>query len=117
MEDQTQLWNRSAGHLKLKLLKYLKSHKLVNVLQKLRNKGPSLFGPYQHGKQNHVPHKPKPNVSTSHCLQLLYLGLVGPKQIKSLAGKKCLLLWMTIQDSHEFYFLFTKVMLLRPLKD
>lgn len=51
-------------------------------------KDPSPYGLCLQGKKTLVSHKVKNLVSTSKCLELLHVDLVGPMQTRILNGKK-----------------------------
>nr|GEX94977.1 integrase, catalytic region, zinc finger, CCHC-type, peptidase aspartic, catalytic [Tanacetum cinerariifolium] len=54
----------------------------------------------QMGKSKKEYHKPKPEPSTNHKLQMLHIDLCGPMQVESISGKKYIL--VIVDDNSRF---------------
>ena len=79
--------------------------KLSNVgvvcgLPKLSKQSPSVCGPCQYGKQIKTTHKVVQQASTSMVLELLYMDLMGPMQVESIASKKYI--FVCVDDFSRF---------------
>ncbi|GJZ51326.1 retrovirus-related pol polyprotein from transposon TNT 1-94 [Tanacetum coccineum] len=85
VNDNSTLWYRRLGHANMRLIQSLASKELVRNLPKLK------FDQYfcdacKIGKQAHASHKAKNVVSTTKCLELLYMDLFCPSAVRSYGG-------------------------------
>ncbi|XP_019188794.1 PREDICTED: uncharacterized protein LOC109183033 [Ipomoea nil] len=85
--DETELWHQKLGHLSYRLLDKLVKIEGVRGLPKLKVK-PTICGACQAGKQTKSSHPAQHTINTSHCLELIYMDLIGPTQTESVGGKK-----------------------------
>ncbi|GJU37691.1 zf-CCHC domain-containing protein [Tanacetum coccineum] len=85
IDDTTTLWHRRLGHANMRHIQSLSSKELVRNLPKL-NFEKHFFNTCNIGKQVHEIHKAKNMVSTSKCLELLYMDLFGPSAVQSYGG-------------------------------
>ncbi|GJY02452.1 zf-CCHC domain-containing protein [Tanacetum coccineum] len=80
IDENSTLWHRRLGHANMRLIQSLASKELVRNLPKLRF-DQHFCDACKIGKQAHVSHKAKNIVSTTRCLELLYMDLFGPSTI------------------------------------
>ncbi|GJX55343.1 retrovirus-related pol polyprotein from transposon TNT 1-94 [Tanacetum coccineum] len=108
IDENSTLWCRRLGHANMRLTQSLASKELVRNLPKLKF-GQHFCDAYKIGKQAHASHKAKNIVSTTTCLELLYMDLFGPSAIRSYEGN---LYTLVIVDDYSSYtwirFLKTK---------
>ncbi|GKE68454.1 retrovirus-related pol polyprotein from transposon TNT 1-94, partial [Tanacetum coccineum] len=83
--ENSTLWHRRLGHANMRLIQLLTSKKLVKNLPKLKFDKHSCDA-CKIGKQAHTSHKAKNIVSTTRCLELLYMDLFGPSAVWSYGG-------------------------------
>ena len=86
--DDTKLWHERLGHLNYKSLKKLSDAGAVHGLPKIDKQSSGVCGPCQHGKQLKAIHKVVQQSSTSKVLEFLLMDLMGPMQVKNIAGKR-----------------------------
>ncbi|GKF63591.1 hypothetical protein Tco_0187039, partial [Tanacetum coccineum] len=79
--------------------KVIASKELVRNLPKLRF-DQHFCDAYKIGKQAHVSHKAKNIVSTTRCLEILYMDLFGPSAVRSYRGNRYTLV---IVDDYSRY--------------
>ncbi|GJZ24063.1 retrovirus-related pol polyprotein from transposon TNT 1-94 [Tanacetum coccineum] len=75
------------GHANMRLIQSLASKELVRNLPKLKF-DQHFCDACKIGKQAHASHKAKNVVSTSKCLELLYMDLFGPSAVRSYRGNR-----------------------------
>nr|GEU74493.1 retrovirus-related Pol polyprotein from transposon TNT 1-94 [Tanacetum cinerariifolium] len=99
IDEKSMLWHRRLGHVNMRLIQSLASKELVRNLPKL------MF--HQHfydaskiRKQAHASHKAKNIVSTTRCLELLYMDLFGPSIVWSYGGNRYTL--VIVDDYYRF---------------
>ncbi|GJZ26283.1 retrovirus-related pol polyprotein from transposon TNT 1-94 [Tanacetum coccineum] len=85
IDENSTLWHRRLGHVNMCLIQSLASKELVRNLSRFK------FDQYfcnacKVGKQAHTSHKAKNLVSTTRCLELLYMDLFGPSAVRSYGG-------------------------------
>nr|GEX84228.1 retrovirus-related Pol polyprotein from transposon TNT 1-94 [Tanacetum cinerariifolium] len=86
INENFMLWHKRLGHANMHLIQSLASKKLVRNLPKLKF-DQHFCNACKIGKQTHASHKAKNIVTTTRCLELLYMDLFGPSAIRSYAGK------------------------------
>ncbi|GJW87893.1 retrovirus-related pol polyprotein from transposon TNT 1-94 [Tanacetum coccineum] len=99
IDENSTLWHRRLGHANMRLIQSLASKELVRNLPKLK------FDQYfcdacKIGKQAHASHKAKNVVSTTRCLERLYMDLFGPSAVRSYGGNRYALV---IVDDYSRY--------------
>ena len=82
------LWHQRMGHASYKHLSIVSKHKSVLGIPKLSRVSNVVCGPCQLGKQTKAKHPGTQTSATSKLLELLHLDLMGPTKIKSLGGKR-----------------------------
>ncbi|GJV09737.1 retrovirus-related pol polyprotein from transposon TNT 1-94 [Tanacetum coccineum] len=87
------------GHANMRLIQSLASKELVRNLPKLKF-DQHFCDACKMGKQAHVSHKAKNIVSTTRCLELLYMDLFGPSAVRSYGGNRYTLV---IVDDYSRY--------------
>ncbi|GJY68824.1 copia protein [Tanacetum coccineum] len=85
IDENSTLWHRRLGHANMRLIQSLASKKLVRNLPKLKF-DQHFCDACKIGKQAHASHKDKNVVSTTRCLELLYMDLFGPSAVRSYGG-------------------------------
>ncbi|GJV75369.1 retrovirus-related pol polyprotein from transposon TNT 1-94 [Tanacetum coccineum] len=85
IDENSTLWHRRLGHANMCLIQSLVSKELVRNLSKLKF-DQHFCDACKMGKQAHVSHKAKNIVSTTRCLELLYMDLFGPSAVRSYGG-------------------------------
>ncbi|GKC19230.1 retrovirus-related pol polyprotein from transposon TNT 1-94, partial [Tanacetum coccineum] len=75
------------GHANMRLIQSLASKELVRNLPKLKF-DQHFCDACKMGKQAHASHKAKNAVSTTRCLELLYMDLFGPSAVRSYEGNR-----------------------------
>ncbi|GJW83660.1 retrovirus-related pol polyprotein from transposon TNT 1-94 [Tanacetum coccineum] len=83
----------------MRLIQSLNSKELVRNLPKLKF-DQHFYDACKMGKQAHASHKANNIVSTTRCLELLYMGLFGPSAIRSYGGNRYTLV---IVDNYSRY--------------
>ena len=86
--DDTQLWHERLRYLNYKSVKKLLDTGAICGLPKIGKQSSGVCSPCQHGKQLKTTHKIVQHTSTSKVLELLHMDLMGPMQIKRIAGKR-----------------------------
>ncbi|GKB42970.1 retrovirus-related pol polyprotein from transposon TNT 1-94 [Tanacetum coccineum] len=87
IDENSTLWHRRLGHANMRLIQSLASKELVRNLPKLKF-DQHFCDACKIGKQTHVGHKAKNLVSTTRCLELLHMDLVGPSAVRSYGGNR-----------------------------
>ncbi|GJU55711.1 zf-CCHC domain-containing protein [Tanacetum coccineum] len=85
IDENSMLWHRRLGHANMHLIQSSASKELVKNLPKLKF-DQHFCDACKIGKQAHAIHKAKNVVSTTRCLELLYMDLFGPSAIRSYGG-------------------------------
>ncbi|GKE44087.1 retrovirus-related pol polyprotein from transposon TNT 1-94 [Tanacetum coccineum] len=85
IDDTLTLCHRRLGHANIRLIQSLSSKELVRNLPKLKFEN-HFSDVCNIGKQVHSSHKAKNMVSTTKCLELLYMDLFGPSAVQSYGG-------------------------------
>ncbi|GJR80526.1 retrovirus-related pol polyprotein from transposon TNT 1-94 [Tanacetum coccineum] len=99
LDENSPLWHRILGHTNMQLIQSLASKELVRNLPKLKYDR-HFYDACKIGKQAHVSHKAKNIVSTTRCLELLFMDLFGPSAIRSYGGNRYTLV---IVDDYSRY--------------
>ena len=94
------LWHQRMGHASYKHLSIVFKHELVLGVPKLSKMSNVVCGPCQLGKQTKAKHPSTQTSATSRPLELLHLDLMGPTRIKSLGGKRYI---MVVVDNFTRY--------------
>ncbi|GJT67639.1 retrovirus-related pol polyprotein from transposon TNT 1-94 [Tanacetum coccineum] len=80
--ENSTLWHRRLGHVKMRLIQSLTSKELVRDLPKLKF-DQHFCDACKIGKQAHASHKSKNIVSTTRCLELFHMDLFSPSAVQS----------------------------------
>ena len=94
------LWHQRMGHASYKHLSIVFKHELVLGVPKLSKMSNVVCGPCQLWKQTKAKHPSTQTSATSRPLELLHLDLMGPTRIKSLGGKRYI---MVVVDNFTRY--------------
>ncbi|GJT07452.1 retrovirus-related pol polyprotein from transposon TNT 1-94 [Tanacetum coccineum] len=81
IDENSTLWHRRLGHANMHLIQSLASKELVINLPKLKF-DQHFCDACKIGKQARVSHKAKNIVSTTRCLELLHMDLLGPSAVR-----------------------------------
>ncbi|GJW27819.1 retrovirus-related pol polyprotein from transposon TNT 1-94 [Tanacetum coccineum] len=87
IDKNSTLWHRRLGHSNMHLIQSLASKELVRNLPKLKF-NQHFYDACKIGKQAHASHKAKNIVSTTRCLELIHMDLLGPSAIRSYGGNR-----------------------------
>ncbi|GJS55864.1 retrovirus-related pol polyprotein from transposon TNT 1-94 [Tanacetum coccineum] len=85
IDENFTLWHRRLGQANMCLIQSLASKELVRNLPKLKF-DQHFYDACKIGKQAHATHKAKNIVSTTRCLELLYMDLFCPSAVRSYGG-------------------------------
>ncbi|GJS86259.1 retrovirus-related pol polyprotein from transposon TNT 1-94 [Tanacetum coccineum] len=99
IDENSTLWHRRLGHTNMCLIQLLASKELVRNLPKLKF-DQHFCDACKIGKQAHARHKANNIVSTTRCLELLYMDLFGPSAVQSYGGNRYTLV---IVDDYSRY--------------
>ena len=105
--DVLELWHQRLGHANFKQVAKVSKLEDVVGLPKFRKVEKTIYGACQMGKQTKENHQKVNVISTSCCLELLHVHLMGPTRMESLGGKQYI---MVIVDDFSRY---TRVEFLR----
>ena len=94
------LWHQRMGHASYKHLFIVSKHESVLGRPKLSKMSNVVCGPCQLGKETKAKHPDSQTSTTSRPLELLHLDLMGPTRIKSLGGKRYI---MVVVDDFTRY--------------
>ena len=94
------LWHQRMGHASYKHLSIVFKHESVLGIPKLSKMSNVVCGPCQLRKQTKAKHPSTQTSATSRPLELLHLDLMGPTRIKSLGGKRYI---MVVVDNFTRY--------------
>nr|GEU50246.1 hypothetical protein [Tanacetum cinerariifolium] len=98
-KTKSWLWHRRLSHLNFDAINYLARQGLVRGLPKLKFEKDHLCSPCAMGKSKKKSHKLKSEDTNQEKLYLLHMDLCGPMRVKSVNGKKYILIIVGI--SHE----------------
>ncbi|GJY02726.1 retrovirus-related pol polyprotein from transposon TNT 1-94 [Tanacetum coccineum] len=87
IDENSTLWHRRLGHANMCLIQSLASKELVRNLPKLKF-DQHFCDACKIGKQAHASHKAKNIISTTRCLELLYMDLFGLSAVRSYGGNR-----------------------------
>nr|GEY86384.1 retrovirus-related Pol polyprotein from transposon TNT 1-94 [Tanacetum cinerariifolium] len=99
IDENSTLWHRRLGHANMRLIQSLTSKELVRNLPKLKF-DQHFYDVCKIGKQAYASHKAKNVVTTTRCLELLYIDLFDPSAVQSYGGNRYTLV---ILDDHFRY--------------
>ncbi|GKC88446.1 retrovirus-related pol polyprotein from transposon TNT 1-94, partial [Tanacetum coccineum] len=97
------LWHRRLSHLNFNAINHLARHGLVRGLPKLKFEKDHLCSACAIGKSKKQSHKPKSEDTNQEKLYLLHMDLCGPMRVRSVNGKKYILVIV------DYYSRFTYV--------
>nr|GFC10465.1 retrovirus-related Pol polyprotein from transposon TNT 1-94 [Tanacetum cinerariifolium] len=106
-KTKSWLWHHRLSHLNFGAINYLARQGLVRGLPKLKFEKDHLCSACSMGKSTKKTHKPKSEDTNQVKLYLLHMDLYGPMHVKSVNGKKYILVIM------DDYSRFTWVKFLR----
>nr|GEW06511.1 integrase, catalytic region, zinc finger, CCHC-type, peptidase aspartic, catalytic [Tanacetum cinerariifolium] len=106
-KTKSWLWHRRLSHLNFGAINHLARQDIVRGLPKLKFKKDHLCSACAMGKSKKKSHKPKSEDTNQEKIYLLHMDLYGPMRIKSVNGKKYIL--VIVND----YYRFTWVKCLR----
>ena len=98
--DMLKLWHQRFGHSNFKQVAKVSKLEAVVRLPKFGKVEKTICAACQMGKQTKANHQKVNVISTSHCLKLLHVDLMGPTRIESLRGKRYI---MVIVDDFSRY--------------
>ena len=98
--DMLELWHQRLGHANFKQVAKLSKLEVVEVLPKFGKVEKTICGACQMGKQTKASHHMVNVITTSRCLELLHVDLIGPIRTESLGGKRYI---MVIVDDFSRY--------------
>ncbi|GJY97226.1 retrovirus-related pol polyprotein from transposon TNT 1-94 [Tanacetum coccineum] len=113
IDENSTLWHRRLGHANMHLIQSLASKELVRNLPKLKF-DQHFYDACKIGKQAHASHKAKNILSTTRCLELLHMNLLGPSDVRSYGGN---LYTLVIVDDYSRYKEAIKVIEKRNLEN
>ncbi|GKD69465.1 retrovirus-related pol polyprotein from transposon TNT 1-94 [Tanacetum coccineum] len=87
IDKNSTLWHRRLGHTNMRLIHLLASKELVRNLSNLKF-DQHFCDACKIRKQAHASHKAKNIVSTTRCLELLYMDLFSPSAVRSYGGNR-----------------------------
>nr|GEX55482.1 hypothetical protein [Tanacetum cinerariifolium] len=90
-KTKSWLWHRRLSHLNFGAINHLARQGLVRGLPKLKFEKDHLYSACAMGKSKKKSHKPKSEDTNQDKLYLLYMDLCGPMRVKSVNGKKYIL--------------------------
>nr|GEU32653.1 retrovirus-related Pol polyprotein from transposon TNT 1-94 [Tanacetum cinerariifolium] len=99
IDENSTLLHMRLGHVNKRLIQSLASKELLKNLPKLKF-DQHFYDACIIGKQAHASHKAKNVVSTTRCLELLYMDLFGPSAVQSYGGNRYTLV---IVDDYSRY--------------
>ncbi|GJU44752.1 retrovirus-related pol polyprotein from transposon TNT 1-94 [Tanacetum coccineum] len=99
-KTKSWLWYRRLSHLNFRYINELAKQGLVGGLPKLKYQKDHLCSASSLGKSKKHTHKPKSDDSIQDKLYLLHMDLCGPVRIKSINGKKYIL--VIVDDYSRF---------------
>ncbi|GJS75399.1 retrovirus-related pol polyprotein from transposon TNT 1-94 [Tanacetum coccineum] len=99
-KTKSWLWHRCLSHLKFRTINQLAKQGLVKGLPKLKYAKDHVCSACQMGKSKKESHKPKPEPSTNHTLQMLHMDLCQIMRVESINGKKYIL--VIVDDYSRF---------------
>nr|GEV07917.1 retrotransposon protein [Tanacetum cinerariifolium] len=101
IDENYILWYRRLGHANMRLIQSLASKELVRNLPKLKC-NQHFYDAYKIRKQAHTSHKAKNIVSTTRCLELLYMDVFGPSAVRSYGGNRYTLVIVDNYSRHTW---------------
>nr|GEY96142.1 hypothetical protein [Tanacetum cinerariifolium] len=90
-KTKSWLWHRRLSHLNFRAINHLARQGLVRGLPKLKFEKDHLCSACAIGKSTRKTHKPKFEDTNQKKLYLLHMDLCGPMRVKSINGKKYIL--------------------------
>nr|GEW20393.1 retrovirus-related Pol polyprotein from transposon TNT 1-94 [Tanacetum cinerariifolium] len=99
-KTKSWLWHRRLSHLNFGAINHLARHGLVRGLSKLKFEKDHLCLECAMGKSTKKTHKPKSEDTNQEKLYLLHMDLCGPMRVKSVNGKKYIL--VIVDDYSRF---------------
>nr|GEY91306.1 hypothetical protein [Tanacetum cinerariifolium] len=100
IQDQVWLWHRRLSHLNFGAINHLARQGLVRGLPKLKFEKDHLCLACAMAKSTKKTHKPKSKDTNQEKLYLLHMDLCGPMRVKSVNGKKYIL--VIVDDYSRF---------------
>nr|GEU62983.1 hypothetical protein [Tanacetum cinerariifolium] len=94
------LWHQHLSHLNFDTINDLPKNDLVTGLLKFRYHKEHLYPSCEQGKSKKASHPPKPVPNSKQRLHLLHMDLCGPMRVKSINGKRYVLV---IVDDYSRY--------------
>ena len=95
-----ELWHHKFRHANFKQVAKVSKLEVVEGLPKFGNVKKTICGACQQGKQTKASHHKVNVFTTSRCLELLHVDLMGPTRTESLGGKRYI---MVIVDDFSRY--------------
>nr|GEX88186.1 retrovirus-related Pol polyprotein from transposon TNT 1-94 [Tanacetum cinerariifolium] len=99
-KTKSWLWHRRLSHLNFGVINHLARQGLVRGLPKLKFEKDHLCSAHAMGKSKKKSHKPKFEDTNQEKLYLLHMDLCGPMRVKSVNGKKYIL--VIVDDYSRF---------------
>lgn len=98
--DDSCLWHQRLCHVNYRDMKKLIDLEVVQGVPKMKVEQVSVCGACQAGKQTKTPHRAINSITTKHCLELVYVNLIGPTQVESIGGTKYI--FICVDDFSHF---------------
>nr|GEX67145.1 hypothetical protein [Tanacetum cinerariifolium] len=95
-KTKSWLWHRRLSHLNFGAITYLARQGLVRGLPKLKFEKDHLCSACAMGKSTKKIHKPKSKDTNQEQLYLLHMDLCGPMRVKSVNGKKYIIVRLKV---------------------
>nr|GEW00819.1 hypothetical protein [Tanacetum cinerariifolium] len=99
-KTKSWLWHRRLSHLNFRAINHLARQGLVRGVPKLKFEKDHLCSACAMGKNTKKTHKPKSKDTNQEKLYLLHIDLCGPMRVKSVNGKKYIL--VIVDDYSQF---------------
>ena len=94
--DMLELWHQRFGHANFKQVVKVSKLEAIVGLSKFGKVEKTICGACQMGKQTKSNYHKMNVISTSRCLELLHVDLMGPTRTKSLGGKRYIIVMESI---------------------
>nr|GEX54097.1 putative ribonuclease H-like domain-containing protein [Tanacetum cinerariifolium] len=98
--SQSWLWHQRLSHLNFASIYNLVKNNLVQGLPKMKFEKDHLCSAYEQGKIHQKHHKSKTDFASNKPLYLLHIDLCGPMRVKSINGKRYVLV---VVDDYSWY--------------
>ncbi|GKA83443.1 hypothetical protein Tco_0805038, partial [Tanacetum coccineum] len=104
--SQSSLWHQRLSHLNFATINNLVKNNLVRGLPKMKFKKDHLCSACEQGKIHRKHHKSKTDFAWNKPLYLLHMDLCGPMRVKSINGKRYVLVVVDDYSRYTWVFFF-----------